>query len=425
MNTPSSQKTVAIVVGIVILLGVFFAGLGLGRHQGSQIAQLQVIGANNTDPNDQVDMTLFWKAWNIINQSFVQTHGTSTVTNQDRVYGAIEGMVSAMGDPYTTFFPPTAATAFETEIDGDFQGIGMEMGLDKNGVLTVISALKGSPAEAAGIKTGDEVTKINGRDATNMDIDDAVKLIRGKAGTTVSLEIVRDGVSKPLDFTLTRQVINLPTVDTNYDKTNGIFTIKIYTFDAQAQSLFRDALRQFVNTKSDKLIIDLRGNPGGYLDAAVDIGSWFLPAGKVIVREDYGQNKPETDEVSKGYDIFNNDLKMVLLVDGGSASASEILSGALSEYGKAKLVGTQTFGKGSVQDYIKLTPDTALKVTIARWLTPNGKSISQQGITPDYVVPMTDDDVKAGRDPQMAAAVDVLLGQPVPVATSTATSTQK
>ncbi len=193
---------------------------------------------------------------------------------------------------------------------------------------------------------------------------------------------------------------------------DGVFIIRLYSFTAVSPNLFREALRKFVeNGTTNKLIIDLRGNPGGYLESATDIASWFLPLGKVVVTEDYGGKEPNKIHRSKGYDIFNNNLKMAILVNGGSASASEILAGALSEYGKAILVGTKTFGKGSVQELIKITPETSLKVTVARWLSPNGNSFSHDGLEPDEIVEITEDDVdyiEDGGDPQLDKAIELL-----------------
>ncbi|MFM2383624.1 MAG: carboxy-terminal-processing protease, carboxyl-terminal processing protease, partial [Candidatus Parcubacteria bacterium] len=232
-------------------------------------------------------------------------------------------------------------------------------------------------------------------------------LIRGKKGTEVKLTIGREGVD-PFEISVVRDVINIPTLDTKYDQSTGIFTIRLYNFTGNSTTLFRNALRDFVATKSNKLIIDLRGNPGGYLEAAVDMASWFLPAGEVVVREDFGPSQAEEVERSSGYNIFGPNLKIVILVDGGSASASEIFAGALSEYGKATLVGTQTFGKGSVQEYMKLDDKTSLKVTIARWLTPKGVSISDGGLKPQYEVKITPEDAKAGKDPQLEKAIELL-----------------
>ncbi len=207
---------------------------------------------------------------------------------------------------------------------------------------------------------------------------------------------------------MTRDVITVPTLSTK-KLDNGIFMIQLYSFTGDSPNLFRNALREFMLSKSDKLILDLRGNPGGYLNAAVDMASWFLPQGKVIVREDYGGGQKEDTSKSKGYDIFTGKLKFVILIDGGSASASEILAGALHEYGKATLIGEKSFGKGSVQEVIQVTPDTSLKVTVARWLTPNGVSISDNGIMPDIVVPVSEDDIKNKKDPQLDRAIEELL----------------
>jgi carboxyl-terminal processing protease len=182
----------------------------------------------------------------------------------------------------------------------------------------------------------------------------------------------------------------------------------LYSFSENSPNLFRGALRQFVESGDSKLILDLRGNPGGYLEAAIDMASWFLPSDKVVVREDFGGAEPQEVYRSRGYDIFNDKLKFVILVDKGSASASEILAGALKEQGRATLVGEQTFGKGSVQELVDITSDTSLKVTVARWLTPNGLSISGAGIAPDYVVPISDADKAAGRDPQLEKAIEIL-----------------
>ena len=241
-----------------------------------------------------------------------------------------------------------------------------------------------------------------------MAVDAAVKLIRGEKGTSVKLLIVRNGDVKPIEISVVRDTINIPTIDTKL-RSDGIFIISLYSFSENSPSLFTKALREFVISGSDKLILDLRGNPGGYLEASVDMASWFLPTGKVIVREDFGKKQKEEVYRSKGYDIFSDKLKMVILINRGSASASEILTGALSEHGKATVVGERSFGKGSVQELVNITNDTSLKITIARWLTPNGKSISEEGITPTYVATSSEKDLKDGRDVQLEKAVEILL----------------
>lgn len=410
MHNPEQNKTLISIGFILVLIGTFYFGFISGKSQTVEASKMQIIsqGLNGTkDKPNQVDFTLFWKVWNTVNEKFVQTHVATSTTDTDKIYGAIKGMVDSVGDPYTTFFPPQAATVFETEIEGNFEGVGIEMGI-KDDTLVAITAIKNSPAERAGIKSGDKVIRINTQITKGMTIDQATKLIRGKKGTVVTLTLIRGDSQVPLDISITRDVISLPTLDASFDKKTNIFTIRLYTFSAQSASLFRNALRDFVSSKSNKLILDLRGNPGGFLDAAVDMASWFLPPGRVVVREDYGKGRPETIERSRGYNIFSDNLQMIILIDGGSASASEILAGALKEHGRARLVGTNSFGKGSVQEYIKVTPDTALKVTIARWLTPNGKSISDGGLTPDFEVKLTPDNVKAGQDLQMQKAIELL-----------------
>jgi carboxyl-terminal processing protease len=395
-----------LVTSIILVLGSFFLGTYVGQSHAAVDSAYNIQNKDLGKP-DSVDFSPFWKAWNIINEKYVATHGTSTATttDQEKVYGAIQGMVASLGDPYTVFFPPEESQQFEDQITGNFEGVGMEVGI-KDNVLTVIAPIKGSPSEKAGILAGDKILKIDSTLTSGISVDEATKLIRGAKGTQVTLTLQR-GDGQPYELKVTRDVINIPTIN-SYKRADGVFVIQLYTFTADSPALFRNALRQFMLSNSNKLILDLRGNPGGYLDAAVDMASWFLPEGKVIVRESFGNGQPEQDSISKGYNIFNSNLKFAILIDKGSASASEILSGALHEYGKAILVGTTSFGKGSVQELINLTPDTSLKVTVARWLTPNGISISNNGITPDYNVPLTDDDIKAGRDPQMDKAAELL-----------------
>lgn len=418
-----SSKHKIIITGILISGGLFSLGLYLGFKMNSQrVNPPESLINTEADLTSKVDFAPFWKAWRILDEKFVSTKkATSTLTisatstYQDKVWGAIGGLTNSLGDPYTVFLPPEESKSFEAEISGNFEGVGMEIGI-KDDVITVVAPLKGNPAQKAGILPGDKIIAIDGQPTRNISVDKAVKLIRGKVGTKVKITVVREGKRDPLEFTLIREVINIPTVDTeikngqitNGKITGGIFVIKLYNFYSMSPNLFRVALREFIESGSDKLILDLRGNPGGYLEAAVDMASWFLPLGKVIVSEDFGKNASSQIYRSKGYNIFNSNLKMVILVDNGSASASEILAGALKEHGIAKLVGTKTFGKGSVQEVIKLTPGTSLKVTIARWFTPLGNSISENGLSPDIEIKITQDDLAKSKDPQTEKAIEVL-----------------
>lgn len=385
-SSKRNKIIVAAVIAVILVIGSFWLGYYAASDHTPEIDK--VAGLSNKTPPaglTSVDFSPFWKAWNVLNEKFVETKNHASTTDQDRVWGAIEGLAQSYGDPYTVFFPPADQKIFNSEISGNFEGVGMEIDLNKDGIITVVAPLKGTPAERAGIKAGDMILKIDGTSTQDMNVDKAVSLIRGPKGTNVTVNIFREGVANPFDVTMTRDTINIPTIDTKM-RSDGVFVISIYSFTSDSPNLFRDALEKFIDAKTDKMIIDLRGNPGGYLDAAVDMASFFLPAGDVVVRENFGSKAPEQVYTSKGYDIFNNNLKLAVLVDGGSASASEILAGALSEHGMAKLIGVKTFGKGSVQELVPITPDTSLKVTIAKWLTPNGISISESGLTPDIVV---------------------------------------
>ncbi len=398
-----SKKTKYIFFSVLTALLIFIFGVYIGTSNRPEIEKVIGLGNKENPGSVQADFSPFWKAWNILNEKNPDAKNESV---QKKVYGAISGLVHSLGDPYTEFFTPEEAKLFEADIAGNFTGVGMEVGI-KEKMLTVIAPLKNTPAYYAGIKPGDKVLKIDGKDTSNMNIDEAIKLIRGPQGTTVTLSIFRNGFKDPKDFKIVRDVINAPVLDSEQGQ-DGTFIIRLYSFSANSAALFRDALQKFANSHSDKLILDLRGNPGGYLDAAVDMASWFLPAGRPVVIEDYGGNKGKTIYRSRGYDVFNNNLKMAILINGGSASASEILSGALRDYSKAVLIGEQSFGKGSVQEVEKVTPDTILKVTVAKWLTPDGISISQKGLTPDFVVPFTAGDASLKQDPQMDKAVEVL-----------------
>lgn len=408
MKSFLTGKIARTTLAVVLLVAVFVGGIFVGEARIPAIEK--VTSLYNKQPASvaaaaNVDFEPFWKVWNLINEKYVDP---DKLNDQQKVWGAIEGLASSLDDPYTVFMPPKEAESFASEIKGNFEGVGMEVGI-KDDSLTVVSPLKGSPAEKAGVRAGDKIVKINGEVSATMKTEEAVTKIRGKKGTPVVLTLAREGKGQPFDITIVRDVINIPTLDTDFK--DGVFIIKLYNFSEPSPRAFRVALKEFIDSGSDKLILDLRGNPGGYLDASVDMASWFLPKDAVIVREDFGPKAPEEVQRSKGYNIFTEHLKMVILVNGGSASASEIVAGALREHNVATIVGTKTFGKGSVQELVKVTPDTSLKITIARWLTPKGVSISEKGITPDVEVKMSAEDVEKGRDPQMAKAMEILLNK--------------
>ncbi len=392
---------------ILPIVGVFALGIYVGFHNQTETVKDIVVSGKETAVETTADFSPFWKVWSAIDE---KSPNADKATDQERVYGAISGLVDTLDDPYTVFFDPEETKIFEADIAGNFSGVGMEVGI-KNKVLTIVAPLKDTPAYKAGLKSGDKIIKIDETSTTDLGVERAIQLIRGEKGTTVTLTILRTDVKEPIEVKIVRDIIKIPTLETEM-REDGVFVISLFSFSADSTSLFRDAIKEFSNAKTDKLILDLRGNPGGYLDAAVTISSWFLPKGKTVVIEDYGDKEEEKIFRSKGYDVFTDKLKFVILIDGGSASASEIVAGVMQDYGKALLVGEQSYGKGSVQEVVDVTADTILKVTIANWLTPNGNLIAGKGLTPDYEVPFTKADSDADKDPQMDKAVELLNNWP-------------
>lgn len=396
------KKSVVLGGLTAIVIAAFVGGVYFGYDNRPEAQKvLNIINREPPPTFTDVDFESFWEIWNLIESKYVSNNG---LDRQQMFWGAMMGLVDSLDDPYSVFFPPKEAEIFESSVRGDFEGVGMEIGM-RNNVLTVVAPLKGTPAEKAGIKAGDQILKIDDTVTADINIDEAVDLIRGERGSFVKLTVFREGEDEPLEIDVMRDVIEIPVIETE-KKDNGVFVISLYSFSARATEAFRESLREMIQSGSDKMILDIRGNVGGYLEAAVDISSWFLPSGEVVAREDFG-NGEEHVYRSRGYNIFN-DLPMVILVDQGSASASEILAGALSEHGIATLVGQKTYGKGSVQELIDIKDGGSLKLTIARWLTPNGRSISKEGLDPDVEVEFTKEDFDAGKDPQMDKAIEIL-----------------
>lgn len=398
-------------LSLLLALATFLSGLQIGSFAGkdSMSANLwSALFSKEVASSEATDLSEFWKVWNLLDNKYVDATSTPgvTLTPEQKIDGAISGLVKAYGDPYTIYMPAKDASMFEDEIAGNFSGVGMEVGM-RNNSISVISPLPESPAEKAGILAGDIIVKIDGQSTDGMNIDQAVRLIRGEKGTKVELSIYREGEDEFREISIVRDTISIPTSKT---ETKGdVFVISLYSFNALSEREMQLALREFVTSGKKKLIIDLRGNPGGYLQSAVSIASYFLPLGEVVVRENFGGDTPEELYRSTGKELGKfSPEHVVVLVDGGSASASEILAGALQEHGVAKLIGAQTFGKGSVQELIPLDNGGSLKVTVARWLTPNGVSISNGGLTPDIVVDRTPEDRVAGKDPQLDAALEYL-----------------
>ncbi|MCA9358353.1 S41 family peptidase [Candidatus Kaiserbacteria bacterium] len=414
-----SSWGLGISLAFLFALGAFISGMQIGRgvwvSSSAQPASLFSIFSANGQTKAAIetrpDLAEFWKVWDLLEEKFVVSSSTSKQTDEERIQGAIDGLVDSYDDPYTVYMPPADAEKFSEDISGNFSGVGMEVGL-RDKIITVIAPLPDTPAERAGMMAGDAIVKINGSSTEDMSIDEAVSLIRGEKGTIVELQIYREGATEFQTISITRDTINIPTVRT--EQVDGTFIIALYSFNAIAESEVAKALEEYTKSGAKTLAIDLRGNPGGFLQSAVAIASYFLPAGKVVVSEDFGGGKEGEVFRSRGRQIQHfTPQNLVVLVDGGSASASEILAGALKDHGVATVIGAQTFGKGSVQELVTLDDGASLKVTVARWLTPNGTSISDGGLSPDIVISRTIEDRQNNVDPQKEAAVRFLSGKTV------------
>ena len=396
----------------ILLSAVFFiTGIGVGqnikleRELSSNSSKLNLsISNDNPDFVDKtIDFDLFWDVWQALENKYYQAE---SVTDQDLYYGSIRGMVGALDDPYTVFFNPEEAEEFNQEMEGKFEGIGAEIGI-KNDILTIISPLSGTPADLAGLRPGDKVLAIDDFDTSNIFVEEAVRRIRGPRGSLVILKILHKNAEASEDISIMRDEIIIPTISSEMKGQNkDIAYLRIFSFIDNTAQDFEKTVNLLLKQKPKGLILDLRSNPGGYLDSAVKIAGFWVKDGAPVVLERFADDKDQVYK-SAGPAILK-DLKTIVLVNEGSASASEILAGALRDYDYAVIVGEQTFGKGSVQDYSSLPGGSALKVTVAEWLTPGGASINKEGIAPDIAVEMTADDYNKDLDPQLQRAVELL-----------------
>ncbi len=383
------------VAAAAILVVIFGAGWAAGKFH----------GVWKVCKPETADFSLFWDAYNKLHENFINP---DKITDQKLLYGAIDGMTKSLGDPYTSFFDPDQAKAFEQQLAGSFEGIGVEVGI-KSGQLTVIAPLQGTPGEKAGLKAGDQIVKINGTSTQGMALDEAVNIIRGQGGTPVTLTIFRDGWTVNKDIKIVRATIKIVSVDWQL-KDGGVAYIHMHQFDQNLANDFKAIAPQIKASGAKKIILDLRDNPGGYLDICQQVAGWFLQNGQLVTTEDFGPGKEQQQYTAEGNAEFAN-YPMVVLINKGSASASEILSGALRDDRNVQLIGETSFGKGSVQQVVPLGDGASfLKITIAKWLTPKGNSISEIGLTPDVAVAAPDTDTAAGKDPQLAKALEIIAG---------------
>jgi len=391
----------------LITVGVFF-GLGFlsGQiwHVKKQVTQAESrfdipLDFDETTSSEKIDLNQFWTVWERIKQKYVK----QPVSDSDLFYGSIEGMVMSLGDPHSVFFRPEAAAEFSRDLSGELEGIGAEIGV-KNNELLVISPLPGSPAEKAGILPGDHIIAIDKESTFGMDTATAVGKIRGKADTQVTLTIGRDKLAKPKDIVINRAKINIPSVTFSMKK-GSVAYFKVMSFNQYTTKDFEAYLKQVPLSKVKGVIIDLRNNPGGYLDTAVELTSKWVKEG--IIVSEKGLNGFEEIFKTKG-DHPLAGIKTVILVNKGSASASEILAGALQDYKLATIVGEKTFGKGSVQDIETFKDGSALKLTIAEWFTPLGRNINKEGITPDVEIKQDGEKEKNGEDKVLTKGLEIL-----------------
>jgi carboxyl-terminal processing protease len=390
---------------IVFIIASFLGGLIIGENKNApaKISEEQgKIVNKEAEPEylkKDVDFGLYWNVIDIIKQKYLE----QPASDSKMFYGSLAGLVASLGDPYSMYFDPETAQKFNEELSGAFEGIGAEVGI-KNNRLTIVAPLPDSPAEKAGLKAGDKIYAIDDIDTTGIALDYAVSLIRGKDGTEVKLLISRDGIDAVQEYKIKRAVITIKSVEFAM-KENNIAYIKLSYFNEDTASEFNRVIQEVLAKNPKGIILDMRNNPGGFLSTAVTVASAWIEDGPIVV-EEFG-DKTKDNYPAEGRANFKN-YKTVVLVNGGSASASEIVAGALQDYGKATLVGEKTFGKGSVQELESLKDGSAVKITIAHWLTPNGRLIDKEGIKPDVEIKLSKEDYNADKDPQMDKALELL-----------------
>lgn len=391
---------------VFLLAGSFFIGYGKGKKDADVLSKKvplnEAIVENKLPTEDKkIDFSLFWRVWDLLKEKHINKDAFEANT---LVYGAISGMLKATGDPYTSFFNPSASQVFAQDIEGSFEGIGAELGI-KDDILTIIAPLEGSPAEIAGLRAGDKILKVDEKIVADLTIDEAVDLIRGPKETAVKLVILHTGEQETREISIVRDTIEIKSVELEF-KDNGIVHLKITKFSENTDKEFNDVVSTIISRETRGIILDLRNNPGGLLDKSVFVASRMIPKEKIVVTEENSIGKKE-DFFTLGGDKLSS-IPTVVLINEGSASAAEILAGALRDNQGTTLIGKKSFGKGSVQQLIDLPGGSSVKITVAKWLTPNGNYIMETGIDPDIEVEMTLDDYEKDRDPQLEKALEII-----------------
>ena len=396
-----------IILAVLIFLAVAGASTGgyyLGYQTGlDETRNITIEGLTGAETPEGIgaDFGIFWEAWDTLKKAYIRG---GELDDQKLIYGAIRGLTEALDDPNTVFLSPEDSEKFSEDIQGSFGGIGAEIDV-RDGQLIVVAPLKNTPAERAGLKSGDQILEIDGRPTEELTVDEAVKLIRGELGTTVTLTIGREEWNEPNEISIVRENIQIPTVEWEMKEGNIIY-LKLYSFTANAPQAFYQAVLQGLQARGKGMVLDLRNNPGGYLDVSVNLAGWFLDRGDVVVIERFSSGEEKVFR-ARGNEALAN-FPVVVLVNEGSASASEILAGSLRINRDTELVGEKSFGKGTVQELEELSDGSTLKVTIANWLLADGTLIEGNGLEPDYPIPLTGEDTQSGRDPQLERAIELV-----------------
>lgn len=423
-KTPKPWVNMLVIFGVGLLLGAAAGKASSPGASGSNASSTamfsgSVLGIGQSAPSSidkDIDFKQFWDVWSKLKEKYYK----NDVSDKQMFYGAMQGLAASMGDPYTMYFDPKEANDFQNALSGTFSGIGAEIGL-RDDHITIIAPLPETPAERAGLKAGDIIVDINGTSTVGMGVEQAVSQIRGEKGTKVKLKIYRQSSKKdPFDVELTRETIQVKSVRVKWQDKN-VAVIEVTNFNTDTKDGFDKAVTEVLKKDPKGIILDLRNNPGGFLDTAVAMAGEWLSTDSVVVKERrQGQIIEQLRSTGKAR---LRGIPTVVLVNQGSASASEIVSGALQDTKSATVVGMKTFGKGSVQDYLNLSDGSALKVTIAEWLTPSGRTINKTGLEPDVLVDRTEKDYEQQRDPQLDRALGILNGTATGTTAAAPTST--
>lgn len=414
-NKGFAKKAVFFIFTLLLMFISFSCGLYTGGETAAKSGRKTISNENkslvlasssvqeNGDLPKDVNFDLYWELWDTLKEEYVER---GNVSDEELFYGSLAGMAASLGDPYTVFMDPEGSEDFADELLGTFQGIGCEVGM-RDDLLTVIAPIDDSPAEKAGLLSGDKILAVDGESTMGLSVDAAVSKIRGEKGTKVVLSIYREKGDQNLEVEIIRDDIYIKSVSSEM-RADGLYLLEINSFNEDTLTLFNQAVREIEEKNPKGIILDLRNNPGGFLETSVDVAGEWIEEG-VVVSEAYSEGQKEEHKASGRARL--KDYPTIVLVDGGSASASEIVAGALQDYNKAEILGEKTFGKGSVQSWHSLSDGSSIKITTAKWLTPNGNSINEQGITPDVAVEYTLEDYEAGKDPQMEKAIEILLNK--------------